>query len=144
GRDFAGRYPKIASRLLLSADGSQDPHVERLVESFALLSARISKKSEDDYPEFTEALLGVLYPHYLRPFPSCSIASFDMGPALSKLAAPVRVPRHTLLHSRPVRGVPCRFRTAYEVTLAPVRVAAARFLAVAEAPLATSLPQNSG
>lgn len=144
GREFAGRYPKIASRLLLSADGSQDPHVERLVESFALLSARISKKIEDDYPEFTEALLEVLYPHYLRPFPSCSIASFDMGPALSKLAAPVRVPRHTLLHSRPVRGVACRFRTAYEVTLAPVRVAAARFLAVAEAPLATSLPQNSG
>ena len=144
GREFAGRYPKIASRLLLSADGSQDPHVERLVESFALLSARISKKIEDDYPEFTEALLEVLYPHYLRPFPSCSIASFDMGSALSKLGAPIRVPRHTLLHSRPVRGVACCFRTAYEVTLAPVRVAAARFLAVAEPPLATTLPQGSG
>ena len=144
GREFAGQYPKIASRLLLSSDGSQDPHVERLIESFALLSARVSKKIEDDYPEFTEALLEVLYPHYLRPFPSCSIACFDMGGALAKLTAPVAVPRHTLLHSRPVRGVPCRFRTAYEVVLAPVRVAAAGFAAIAAAPLATTLPQGSG
>lgn len=144
GREFAGHYPKIASRLLLSADGSQDPHVERLIESFALLSARVNKKIEDDYPEFTEALLEVLYPHYLRPFPSCSIASFDMGSALAKLSAPVTIPRHTVLHSRPVRGAACRFRTAYDVTLAPVRVAGARFVPVAEAPLATTLPQGSG
>ena len=83
GKEFAEQYPKIAARLLLSADGSQDPHVERLIESFALLSARTNKKIEDDYPEFTEALLEVMYPHYLRPFPSCSIARFDMGPALA-------------------------------------------------------------
>lgn len=144
GREFAERYPKIAGRLLLSADGSQDPHVERLVESFALLSARVSKKVEDDYPELTEALLEVLYPHYLRPFPSCSIASFDMGPGLAKLTAPVTVPRGTLLHSRPVRGVACRFRTAQDVALAPVRVTGARFLPVAEPPLATILPQGCG
>lgn len=144
GREFAGRYPKIASRLLMSADGSQDPHVERLVESFALLTARVSKKIEDDYPELTEALLEVLYPHYLRPFPSCSIASFDMGPGLAKLTAPVNIPRGTLLHSRPVRGVACRFRTAYDVALAPVRVSGARFLQVAEPPVATALPQGSG
>ena len=50
GREFAERYPKIAGRLLLSADGSQDPHVERLIEAFALLSARTSKRIEDDYP----------------------------------------------------------------------------------------------
>ena len=56
-RDFAERYPKIAGRLLLVGDISEDPHVERLIESFALMGARISKKIEDDYPEFTEALL---------------------------------------------------------------------------------------
>ena len=61
GQEFADRYPKIAGRLLLSADGSQDPHVERLIESFALLSARVSKRIEDGYPEFTEALLEVMY-----------------------------------------------------------------------------------
>ncbi|HRO61384.1 MAG TPA: type VI secretion system baseplate subunit TssF, partial [Burkholderiaceae bacterium] len=104
GEEFAERYPKIAGRLLLAADGSQDPHVERLIESFALLSARVSKKIDDDYPEFTEALLEVMYPHYLRPFPSCSIAHFDMGQALSRLSSPMRVPRGTVLQSRPGRG----------------------------------------
>lgn len=144
GRDFAERYPKIASRLLLSSDGSQDPHVERLIESFALLSARVSKKIEDDYPEFTEALLEVLYPHYLRPFPSCSIARFDAGSGLAKLSAPATIPRGTLLHSRQVRGVSCKFRTAYDVVLAPIRVAKAGFRSIAEAPMAVSLPQGSG
>ena len=144
GREFSERYPKIASRLQLSSDGSQDPHVERLIESFALLSARTNKKIEDDYPEFTEALLEVMYPHYLRPFPSCSIARFDMGTALSQLGAPVTIPRDTLLHSRSVRGVSCRFRSAYEVVLAPVKVREARYRAIAEAPMATSLPSGAG
>lgn len=144
GREFSEKYPKIAGRLLLSGDSSQDPHVERLIESFALLSARVSKKIEDDYPEFTEALLEVLYPHYLRPFPSCSIARFDMGPALAKLSAPVTIPRDTLLHSRSVRGVSCKFRSSYDVTLAPIKLGAATFRAVAEAPMAVSLPPGSG
>lgn len=143
GQEFADRYPKIAGRLLLSADGSQDPHVERLIESFALLSARVSKRIEDGYPEFTEALLEVMYPHYLRPFPSCSIAHFDMGPALSKLTAPLRVPRGTVLQSRPVRGVACRFRTAYDVTLAPIRVSSARYLSIADPPMAVTLPPDA-
>ena len=142
-REFAERYPKIAGRLLLVGDVSEDPHVERLIESFALMGARISKKIEDDYPEFTEALLEVLYPHYLRPFPSCSIARFDLGKAGAQLSAPVPVPRGTELLSRPVRGGPCRFRTAYDVELTPLRIAAAQFLAVAQAPSQVRLPAQS-
>ncbi len=144
GKEFAERYPKIASRLLLSADGSEDPHVERLIESFALLSARVSKKIDDDYPEFTEALLEVLYPHYLRSFPSCSIAHFDMGSALGKLTSPVHVPRGTLLQTRQVKGINCRFRTAYDVDLAPVRIAAARYLPIAEPPMTVQAPAGTG
>lgn len=144
GREFAERYPKIAGRLLLSADGSQDPHVERLIESFALLSARTNKKIEDDYPEFTEALLEVLYPHYLRSFPSCSIVRFDAGPALGKLSAPVTIARGTLLHTRPVRGVSCKLRTGFDVTLAPIRIASAAFKPVTDAPMAVALPAGTG
>ncbi|MEQ4575060.1 MAG: type VI secretion system baseplate subunit TssF, partial [Gammaproteobacteria bacterium] len=144
GREFAERYPKIAGRLQLSAEGSQDPHVERLIEAFALMGARISKRIEDDYPEFTDALLDVLYPHYLRPFPSCSVAYFDMEGVAAKLSAPLVVPRGTMLQSRLVRGISCRFRTAYDVLLAPVGVRAADYRAVAEAPLAVSLPPGSG
>ncbi|KLJ01991.1 type VI secretion system baseplate subunit TssF [Luteimonas sp. FCS-9] len=144
GREFAERYPRIANRLLLSADGSQDPHVERLIESFAFLGARISKRIEDDYPEFTDALLEVLYPHYLRPFPSCSIARFDLGPGASRLSAPVRLPRGTMLSSRPVRGVSCRFRTTSDVALLPLTITAASHRPVAQAPMATRLPAGAG
>ncbi|MBE1161100.1 type VI secretion system baseplate subunit TssF [Dyella acidiphila] len=142
-RDFAERYPKIAGRLMLTGDISEDPHVERLIESFALMGARISKKIEDDYPEFTEALLEVLYPHYLRPFPSCSIAYFDMGRAGAQLSAPVAIPRGTELLSRPVRGGACRFRTAYDVQLTPLRLAAAQFSSITLAPNHVRLPPQS-
>ncbi|MEO7066810.1 MAG: type VI secretion system baseplate subunit TssF [Rhodanobacter sp.] len=142
-REFAERYPKIAGRLLLTGDVSEDPHVERLIESFALMGARISKKIEDDYPEFTEALLEVLYPHYLRPFPSCSIARFDMEGAAAQLSAPVTVARGTELLSRPVRGGACRFRTAYDVVLTPLRIVAAQFHAIAQAPSHIRLPAQS-
>lgn len=126
-RDFAERYPKIAGRLAMSGDGCDDPHVERMIESFAFLTARVSKKLDDDYPEFTEALLEVLYPHYLRPFPSCSVAHFDVRGVAAQLSAPVTIPRGTFLTTRIVRKVECRFRTAYDVTFAPVRVASATF-----------------
>src|SRR5699024_1191799 len=99
-RDFAERYPKIAGRLLLAGESSEDPHVERLMQAFALMGARISKKLDDDYPEFTQSLLGVLYPHYLRPFPACSIAHFDLGDAEAQLTEPALVTRGTELLSR--------------------------------------------
>lgn len=144
GKEFAERYPKIASRLLLSAEGSQDPHVETLIESFALLTARVSKRLDDDYPEFTDALLETMYPHFLRPFPSCSIARFDMGAGLSKLSAPVRIPRGTRLQSRAVRGVTCGFSTAFDVEISPLLVDALRYEHVANAPMGVKLPARSG
>lgn len=126
-REFAERYPKVATRLLLSGEACEDPHVERLLQSFALLSARISKKIEDDLPELTESLLEVLYPHYLRPFPSCSIVRFDTGSVGAQLSGPVRIPRGTPLSTRPTRGTTCRFRTAYDVDLSPLALTGASF-----------------
>lgn len=141
-RDFADRYPKIAARLAVSGEQSDDPHVERMIDSFALLGARINKKLEDEYPEFAEALFEVLYPHYLRPFPSCSIAQFSAS-AAARLGAPVIVARGTALESREIRGVRCRFRTAYDVTLAPIAVSQARYRPVAALPAnAPVLPGN--
>lgn len=139
---FAASYPKIAARLTLSQDGSEDPHVERLIQSFALLSARISKKLDDDYPEFTEALLDALYPQYLKPFPSCSIAQFAL-PAGANASQPVVVKRHTELLSHAVRGVPCRFRTAYDVELSPMRVASARYQPLAASGTSAVLPRQA-
>src|SRR5215471_9440061 len=83
--EFAKTYPKIASRLLLGEDRGEDPHVERLVQAFAFLAARIHGKIDDEFPEITEALLNVLYPHYLAPLPSMSLVQFVLDPDREKL-----------------------------------------------------------
>lgn len=137
-REFAERYPKLAGQLLLSGEGCDDPHVERMIQSFALMTARVSKKLEDSYPQFTEALLNVLYPHYLRPFPSCSIAHFEHGGG--ELSSVATIPRATELQSRPIKGAICKFRTAWDVQLAPVTIGDLSFNPIASAPSEVRLP----
>ncbi|MBK1613906.1 type VI secretion system ImpG/VasA family protein [Rubrivivax gelatinosus] len=138
--DFAQRYPKIAGRLMLSGDVGEDPHVERLIEAFAFLSSRIHKRLDDDFPLFTESFLEVLYPHYLRPFPSCAIARLDVGGGAAQLTQGSALPRGSLLSSRPVRGVTCRFRTAFPTALLPLRVVSAAFRGAVQAPDGTPVP----
>ncbi len=81
GVEFAAKYPKVASRLVLEPDKCEDPHVERMLEAFAFLTARVHLKIDDEFPEITEALLSVLHPHYLRPIPSMTVAEFHMDTA---------------------------------------------------------------
>src|SRR5262249_11848255 len=117
GAEFAQANPKIAGRLALGADSSEDPHVERLIEAVAYLHARVRHKLEDDFPEITDALLGVLYPHYQAPIPSMAIVQFDLDSGQNELTAGYPIPRQALLETEPVQGEPCRFRTCYPVTL---------------------------
>ncbi len=126
GAEFAAKYPKIAARLLLEADKSEDPHVERLIQAFAFLAARVHHKIDDEFPEITEALLNVLYPHYLAPIPSMSIARFLLDPDQGALTSGYRIERGATLYTQAVNGTPCRFRTCYPVTLWPIEVASAR------------------
>jgi type VI secretion system protein ImpG len=127
GSEFAEKYPSVASHLLLGPNGSEDPHVERLVEAFAFLAARIHLKINDDFPEITESMLNVIYPHFLRPIPSMSVVEFGVDPEQGKLTSMVEIPRETLLYSRPVEGVPCKFRTCYDTQVAPLRVREAKW-----------------
>jgi type VI secretion system protein ImpG len=125
GAEFAQAYPKIAARLRLGADGSQDPHVERLVQAFAYLNARTRHKLDDDFPELTDALLGILYPHYLAPTPSMSIVQFLLDRSQAELTAGYEVRVGTAIETEGVDGEPCRFRTCYPVRLWPLEVTAA-------------------
>ena len=126
GQEFAQAYPKVAGRLLLEAGKCEDPHVERLIQAVAFLTARIQHKLDDEFPEITDALLGILYPHYLAPIPSMSIAQFVLDPEQGKVTSGYSIPRQKQIFSRPVEGVQCRFRTAYPVTLWPIDIVAAR------------------
>lgn len=141
-REFSERYPKIAGSLLMAGEICEDPHIERMIQSYALLNARVSKRLDDDYPEFTEALFEVLYPHYLRPFPSCSIARMDSAASAAQLTNATVIPRGTALSTRPVKGVICRFQSAYDVPVAPIRLAQAVFSPIIDAPEAVVLPAS--
>lgn len=129
GAEFARDRPKIADRLMMDREtgASEDPHVERLIEAFAFLAARIRVKLDDDFPEITDAMLGVLYPHYLAPVPSMGVVQFDLDPMQGQLSTGVTVERHSRLYSREVDGLPCRFQTCYPVTLWPFELASARY-----------------
>lgn len=124
-QEFAARYPAAAGRLLLEPTQSGDPHVERLIESFALLAARVHHKLDDEFPELTDALLSVVYPHYLAPIPSMSVVQFELDASRGQLPEGFLIDRHSRLRTAPVSGTRCRFRTGYPVTLWPVRLAQA-------------------
>ena len=66
---FAEKHPKVASRLVLEPTKCEDPHVERLLEGFAFLAARVHSKLDDEFPEITEGLLSIVYPQMVRPIP---------------------------------------------------------------------------
>jgi type VI secretion system protein ImpG len=127
GAAFAQRYPKVAARLLIEPTKCEDPHVERMLEGFAFLSARVHLKLDDDFSEISEGILGAVYPQYTRPVPSMSIAELQLDPEKGKLANGARVPRGSLLLARPVGGVRCSFRTVYDTTAWPITVTAAQW-----------------
>src|SRR5207248_1817820 len=125
--EFAREYPKIAGRLVLDRDAKEacpDPYVERLLEGFAWLAARVHLKLDAEFPRFTQALLETVYPHYLSPVPSMAILRVDIDPQQPTLTAGVSIPRHTALKSNLGKGekTPCIFQTAHDVRLLPLRV----------------------
>lgn len=122
GAEFVSKYPKIAARLQLEPDRCEDPHTERLLEGFALLAARVHLKLEDEFPEITQAFLNLVFPHYTRPIPSISIAQLLVDPEKTRAASDFVVERGTPLYSKPVDGIPCEFRSCYDVRLWPVSI----------------------
>ena len=125
GAEFANKYPKIAARLQLDEEKIEDPHVERMIEAFAFLSGRIGLKIDDELPEITESFINLLYPHYLAPIPSMAIAQFSFGSPNDRITSVQKLERGAKLNSRPVDGTPCRFRTTYDVELAPIELESA-------------------
>ncbi len=126
GAEFAKEHPKIASRLGINNDTIEDPHVSRLIEGFAFLNARIQHKLDDDFPELSDALLGILYPHYQRPIPSMSIVQFDES--MDFLDSCYKISKGTLLETENFQSENCRFSTVYDTELLPINVTAATLI----------------
>ena len=128
GRDF----PKIANRLSLDLDAKEvcpDPYVERLLEGFAFLAARVHLKLDAEFPRFTQGLLETVYPDYLCPTPSMAIVKFQPEEQEGALAPGFVIKRGTILRSQLGKGerTACTFSTAQDVRLLPLAVAEARY-----------------
>lgn len=140
-QSFAQAYPAAAGRLRMDASGNADPHVERLLQSFALIGSRIHKRLDDDLPEMTDALLSILYPHYLRPIPSMAILQLDADPA-NIPAGGLKIDRGTTVRTSPIGKNLCRFRTCYETTLWPIEIAEAHIVHP-PVPMGPQPPENA-
>ena len=117
--EFARMHPAAASRLQLDAETVDDPLVGRLFSGFAYMNARVQQKLNDDFPELTDAMLETLYPHYLRPIPSCAIIQFEPEHDLDSIA---RIDSGTLLESEKFHGDMCRFTSCYPADVCPFQV----------------------
>ncbi|MEW5713316.1 type VI secretion system baseplate subunit TssF [Pseudomonas sp. SB113] len=131
GGEFARDYPKVAGRLGLETYACADPYVERLLEGFSFLAARVQLKIDAEFPRFTQHLLELVYPHYLAPTPSMAVVQLQPDMGEGSPVSGFKVPRNTALHSQLGKGdqTACEFRTAHEVTLWPVELVEARYFA---------------
>ncbi|RDU95213.1 type VI secretion system baseplate subunit TssF [Trinickia dinghuensis] len=137
-REFSERYPGAAAKLGISGEHCDDPHVERLLQSAALSNARAAARIDDDYPEVPTAMLERLHPEILRPFPACSIAQIQSVPDPSREAQTIAGGTEFASHHGKYR-----FRSAYDVKLAPLSIAQVRYEPVAVAPRNVVLPDRA-
>lgn len=121
GGVFAAKYPKIAKRLSFTENQSADPHVERLLESFAFLAGYLQQDIDNQFPRISSALLNILYPFLTSPIPPMSIAQFH--PDTQKpMTTSYHIPSHFSVFTEAQEGEICRFRTCYPVDLWPIEV----------------------
>lgn len=124
GGEFSREFPKIAGRLGLDGFECADPYVERLLEGFAFMAARVHLKLESEFPKFTDHLIEMVYPDYLSPTPSMAIVQFEPDLDEGTLLDGFKLERGTSLRSLlgPGDQTACEYRTSQEVTLWPIRI----------------------
>lgn len=118
GREFASANPEAARFL---AEPGSDPDVERMLEGFAFLTAKLRQKLDDELPEFTHSITDMLWPHYLRPIPSITMMQFEHANMATAEIKPLKAGIE--IDSAPVDGTRCRFRTCYDFDLLPLVIA---------------------
>lgn len=142
GGEFAQEYPKIAGRLGLDGFECADPYVERLLEGFSFLAARVQMKIDAEFPRFTQHLSELVYPQFLAPTPSMAVVQLQPDLSNPALQKGFTVPRGSAMRS--VLGkddnTACEYRSAHELTLWPIELVEARFFTLGGAQAGISLP----
>lgn len=130
--EFAQAHPKIARRLGMQAGDVADPYVERLIESFCFMSARMQIKLDAEFPRFTGRLLEVLYPNYVAPTPSMAVARLYPSRTEGNLVDGFPIARGTAFTARIPAGetTACEFRSGQDVTIYPLEIVEARLTGI--------------
>ncbi len=121
-KQFAKRNPKVAAHLGLNESAEEDPFVARLIEAVAFLTARLQSKMDDDLLKLSEALCSLLCPSLIDAVPSMAMIQVALDAAE---ISPVFIKRHALL-TKVCQGEGYHFRTAYPLSLYPIKLAKAR------------------
>ena len=143
GEEFAHEHPKIASRLGMEGKEVADPYVERLLEGFAFLTARVQLKLEAEQPRLIAQLLSAIYPNFLAPVPAMAVMRLVVDVADPNLVRGHPVKRDATITSTLARGqnTRCEFRTGMAVTLWPVDLVQAQYFSHASDLPMARLPQ---
>jgi len=147
GGEFAREFPKIARYLGLDAFECADPYVERLLEGFAFLAARVQLKVDAEFPRLTQYLLEMVYPHYLSPLPSMAVVQILPSLNEGSLQAGYPIPRGALMRGNAIAEgdqTACEYSTAHDVTLWPLELTEAEYLASASAVANLGVPSRQG
>ncbi|NTS77913.1 type VI secretion system baseplate subunit TssF [Catenovulum sp. SM1970] len=124
GKQFAQNYPEHAGLLNIDSLKDRDPHVERLLEGVAYLTANIQKRLDEAIPEVSEQVLRQLCPFLLNHYPSSTVLSFT--PKLSMQASEL-IEKGLEVSAGAVsvddqNKVECRFTTTEDVTVVPFKI----------------------
>lgn len=124
--EFARHRPQTGQQLGIDVEGRQlcqDPFVERLLEGFAFLAARVHYQLDSEFPRFTQSLLETVYPDYLAPLPSAGVVRFS--PDRRAVFDRCEIPAGSEVVTEPFgsRRTRCRWRTTQDLTLLPIRIA---------------------
>ncbi|CAN7364779.1 type VI secretion system baseplate subunit TssF [Massilia sp. LjRoot122] len=145
GGEFAQDYPKIAGRLGLDGFECADPYVERLLEGFSFLAARVQMKIDAEFPRFTQHLSELVYPEFLAPTPSMAVVQLQPDLSNPALQKGFLVRRGSTMRS--VLGkednTACEYRSAHDLTLWPVELVEARFVTLGGAQAGMHYPAGA-
>ena len=148
GAEFAREFPKIAARLGVEGMEVTDPYVERLLEGFAFLTARVQLKLEAEQPRLIAHLLEVDLPELPRAdaVDAWWRASASIRPIrnLGSAATPCRAAAPCPRKSPRGQDTHCEFTTAHEVILWPIELASVQYFSFAPDLAAAKLPQLLG
>jgi len=117
GRELVQQNPRLAPYL---GSESIDPDVERLLQGFAFLTSRLRGQIDDAMSDFTHALISLVSPNFLRPFPSVAMIKFS--PLERSLTERQIIAAGGKILSRTSAQISCPFTTSCDCVIYPLEI----------------------